>query len=183
MEFLSALWMPIVVSAVFVWIASFFMHMVLPHHKKDWGGLPDEAKFNSALEGVPAGQYMFPYGTMEDQKNPEFQAKMTAGPCGTLTVWPGPVNMGRNLVLTLLYYVVVGVFAAYVAWNGLFEGEPTYLSVFRMAGTVAFAAHGLGWMSHAIWYGWKGFWGDLFDAVVYALLTAGTFGWLWPNSP
>lgn len=181
MEFLSALWMPILVSAVFVWIASFFTHTVFPHHKKEWVGLPDEAKFSAALEGVPAGQYMFPFGTMEDQKNPEFQAKMKAGPCGTLTIWPGAVNMGRNLVLTLLYYMVVGLFAAYVAWHGLGEGEHPYLLVFRITGAVAFAAHGLGWMSHAIWYGWKGFWADLADGLLYALITGGTFGWLWPH--
>lgn len=181
MEFLSELWMPIVVSAVFVWIASFVTHMVLPHHKKEWVGLPDEAKFASALEGVPAGQYMFPFGTMEDQRSPEFQAKMKAGPCGTLTLWAGPVNMGRNLVLTLLFYVVVGVFAAYVAWHGLGAGEHPYRLVFRITGAVAFATYGLGWMSHAIWYGWKGFWADLFDGLLYALVTGGTFGWLWPH--
>lgn len=42
MEFLGELWLPIVVSAVFVWIASFFMHMVFPHHKKEFAGLQNE---------------------------------------------------------------------------------------------------------------------------------------------
>src|SRR5688572_24390371 len=146
--------MPILVSAAFVWIASALMHMVFPHHKSEWKGLPDEAKFNDALAGVPAGQYMFPWcGGMDHMKDPDYLAKVAKGPNGTLTIWAAPVNMGKNLLLTLLFYVLVGVFVAYLAWYSMGKGPHDYMHIFRIAGTAAFMAHGLGWMSHAIWYG------------------------------
>lgn len=181
MDFLSQFWLPIVVSAVFVWIASFLMHMVLPHHKGEWRGHPNEANLLSALEGVKPGQYMFPWGTMADMKSPEFAAKQKSVPNGTLVIWPGPVNMGRNLFLTLIFYLVVGVFVAYIAYHTL-PMDSEYLATFRITGTLAFAAHGLGWMPYMIWFGGKGFWTNLFDSIVYAGLTAGTFGWLWPQA-
>lgn len=86
MEFLSDLWMPILVSAVFVWIASFLMHMVLPFHKGDWKGLPDENRVAEALSGIPAGNYMLPHGTMADMKDPAFQERQRRGPNGTITI-------------------------------------------------------------------------------------------------
>ncbi len=178
MDFLAHLWMPILVSAVLVWIASFFMHMVFPHHKNEWKGHPDEAKLMTALEGVSPGQYMFPFGSMADMKDPEFVAKQRNGPNGTLTIWPGPVNMGRNLLLTFLFYTVVGVFVGYLGSHALQAGAP-YLKVFQVCGTAAFMAHGLGWISFMIWFGGRGFWANLFDSLVYACVTAGTFGWLW----
>jgi hypothetical protein len=88
--------------------------------------------------------------------------------------------MGRNLILTLLFYMVVGVFVAYIAHHTV-SVEAPYLETFRITGTVAFAAHGLGWIPFMIWFGGKGFWTNLFDSIVYAGLTAGTFGWLWPG--
>ncbi len=33
---LGSLWLPIVLSAVVVFFASWLMHMVLPHHWTDW---------------------------------------------------------------------------------------------------------------------------------------------------
>ena len=58
-----------------------------------------------------------------------------------------------------------------------------YLSVFRFAGTVAFAGYSLGLLQNSIWY--KRNWGTtargMIDGLVYGLLTAGVFGWLWPR--
>jgi hypothetical protein len=177
MEFLSEMWMPIVVSAVFVWIASSIIHMVLPHHKKEFAGHPDEEKLNAALEGVEPGQYMFPWGTMEDMKDPAYMEKQKKGPCGTLTIWPEPANFGRNLGMMLLFYLVVGVFVAYVASHSVAADAP-YLTMFRITGACAFMAHGLGWIPGMVWFGQKGFWTYSFDSVIYALVTAGVFGWL-----
>jgi hypothetical protein len=177
MEFLSEMWMPIVVSAVFVWIASSILHMVLPHHKKEIGGHPDEEKLVGALEGVEPGQYMFPWGTPEDMKNPEYQEKMNKGPCGMVTIWGGAPNMGRNLMLMIAFYLVVGVFVAYVASNAG-GADDSYRSMFRIAGASAFMAHGLGWIPVMVWFGTKGFWTYTFDSVIYALITGGVFGWL-----
>lgn len=181
MEFLSTLWMPILLSAVFVWIASFLTHMVLPHHKGEWKGLPDEAKAADAMAGVGAGRYMIPYGDMKDFKTPEFEEKMKRGPNGIVVIWPGPVNMGQNLVLTLLFYVLVGVIIAFLGSKAL-TGAEAYMDRFTFVAVAAFAAHGLGWMSYFIWYRIGSFVPNLFDAILYALVTAGTFAWLWPKA-
>jgi hypothetical protein len=123
MEFLSELWMPILVSGVIVWFASALMHMVLPHHKGEWKGLPNEEAVIGALKGVAPGQYTFPHCTdMSQMKDPAFIEKMKNNPNGTITIWTGQVNMGRNLLLSFVTYVVIGVFVAYVAWHAM-RGE------------------------------------------------------------
>ena len=179
MEFLSDLWLPIVLSAAIVWVASAIMHMVMPHHKSELAAVQDEGKLNEALSGLAPGQYVFPHGTMADMKNPEFIEKMKRGPNGVLTIWPGPASIGRNLGLMILFNLVVGVFVAYVGSHTVDPGAE-YLATFRVIGAMAFMAYGLGWIPQMVWFGGKGFWSYSFDALVYALLTAGTFGWLWP---
>ena len=51
-----------------------------------------------------------------------------------------------------------------------------------ITGTTGFLAYGLGAPLESIWKGQK--WGTslrfLIDGLVYGLLTAGVFGWLWP---
>lgn len=179
MEFLSALWMPILVSAVFVWIASFLCHMVLPLHKGEWQGLPNEEAVSGNLQSVKPGLYMFPFGTMAQMKDPDFMAKVQKGPNGLVIVWDSPVNMGKNLILTLAFYILVGIFVAYIGWHGM-SADATFMHKLRMTGAIAFAAHGLGWMSHFIWYRYGRFWPNFIDSVIYALVTGATFAWLWP---
>src|SRR6266851_8791731 len=41
---LSALWLPIVLSAVIVFVASSIMYMLLPYHRSDYRKLPEEDK-------------------------------------------------------------------------------------------------------------------------------------------
>lgn len=179
MEFLSELWLPIVVSAFLVWVTSFITHVLLPHHKSEWKGLPNEDDFSNLMRSTPAGKYMFPFGSMNDMKEAAFQEKMNRGPNGLLILWDGPVSMGRNLGLTLLFYLVVGVFVAYLGFHAI---EPTddYLARFRLCGTAALLAHGFGWISFFIWFRYGNFWPNFLDAVLYAGVTAGTFAWLWP---
>lgn len=90
--------------------------------------------------------------------------------------------MGGSLAQWFGYCIVVGVFAGYVASRALAPGAH-YLEVFRFVGTVAFVGYGLALMQNSIWY--KRNWGatlkSMFDALVYGLVTAGTFGWLWPS--
>ena len=182
MEFLSMLWMPILVSAVIIWLASAIMHMALPFHKGEYKGLPDEAKFNAALEGVAPGFYMFPWcGSMANMKDPDYLAKVEKGPNGFMSIVSGGVNFGKNLMLMLLYYLLVGTFVAYVGWYAMGRGGD-YLHVFRVTGAAAFLAYGLGHLPRTIWYRDPGFWAYLFDGIVYALLTAGVFAWLWPRA-
>jgi hypothetical protein len=186
MEFITYLWLPILLSSVFVFIASFFAWMVLPHHKGDWKSVPDEAGFLNSLRSlrIPAGQYMFPFcAGSAAMKDPEFQRRMKEGPNGSLIIWTGMPSMGRNLVLTFIFYLVVGVFVAYLTSLALPWGTD-YLKVFQVSGTAAILAYCFGSIPHAIWFGksLRSTIMDIIDGVVYGLLTAGTFGWLWPSA-
>lgn len=180
MDFLTQLWIPILVSAVVVWLASAIIHMVLPLHKNDYIALPDEAKAMSGLSGTPPGNYMFPFCTMAQMKEPAMMEKMKNGPTGVMTIWPGQVNMGKNLIMTVLFYIVVGVFVAFVTW----VAEPALkdkMAVFSMAMTLAFMSHGLGPLAHSIWFKTAGTWGYLIGSILYAVITGGVFSWLWPG--
>jgi hypothetical protein len=77
---------------------------------------------------------------------------------------------------------VVGVFAAYVAGRALPEGAH-YLAVFRFAGVTGFVAYALAGWQESIWYKrpWSVTLKNTFDGLLYGLVTAGTFGWLWPR--
>ncbi len=182
---LTALWIPILLSAVIVFIASSIMHMVLPYHRSDYKQLPDEDKVLAALRGagLKRGVYMFPYSTHKNMKSPEILEKQKQGPVGTLTVFPtGPVNMPKYLVQWFVYCVIIGLFTAYLTGRTVHPGAQ-YLAVFRVAGTVAFMAYGVGQLSNGIWAGqpWSNTIKHAIDGLIYGLLTAGTFGWLWPR--
>lgn len=183
---LTSLWAPILLSAVIVFVASAILHMVLPFHRKDWRGLPSEAQAMDALRAldIPPGDYMMPHGEGPSaMKDPAFIEKMKAGPVAIMTVMKsGPPSMSRELVQWFLYCVLVSVFAGYVASRAVGAGG-NYLEVFRFAGTSAFLAYGLRGWPESIWYKrrWATTLRDTIDGLVYALLTAGTFGWLWPG--
>ncbi len=181
-----ALWLPILLSAVFVFIASSIVHMALNYHAKDFNKVPDEDKMMDALRGfnLPAGEYFIPYTTSrQERSSPEFKAKMEKGPSAYLVMWgSGMTGMGSSLVQWFVFTVIVGIFAAYIAGRALGPGAP-YLSVFRFAGFTAFACYSVAQWSDAIWF--KRGWGRTFratvDGLIYGMLTAGTFGWLWPG--
>ena len=186
MVFLTSLWLPILLSAVFVFLASFVIHMVLPFHRSDYGKVPSEDDVMSALRkfAIAPGDYFLPNaGSPAAMKTPEYKKKVEAGPIVVMTViGPGAYAMGKRLLQWFLYTVVVGVFAGYIAGRTLAPGTP-YITVFRIAGTVAFAGYALGLWQNSIWYSkqWSTTVKSTFDGLVYALLTAGTFGWLWPR--
>ena len=182
---LSALWLPIVLSAVIVFVASSIIHMVLPYHKGDYLQLPDEDKVLAALRatGLKRGLYVFPFSTHKDMKLPATQEKYQQGPVGMMTILPvGPPAMPQYLIKWFVYCLLIGVFVAYLAAHTVASGTH-YLSVFRVVGTAAFLAYGLGTLSNGIWKGqpWSMVLKESFDGLVYGLLTAGTFGWLWPR--
>lgn len=182
---LGSLWLPILLSAVLVHLAGFILHAVLGHHWNDYSRLPDEDALMNALrqQGVGAGQFAFPRPpTRAGLKDPAFLEKMKQGPSGLLHMLAPEVGPSPGKLLThFIYCVVVGVFVAYLAASTLPAGEE-YLSVFRVVGTAALLAWSGGVFLHAIWYGWSwgAAWRHAFDGLVYALLTAGVFGWLWP---
>lgn len=179
------LWLPILLSAVLVFIASSVMHMVLKYHRNDFRRLPDEGAVIHALRplNIPRGTYAMPYaGSAEEMKSPEYQENLNAGPVAFLTVLPGgPISMGSNLAAWFGYALVVSIFAAYVAGRAVGPGA-AYLEVFRFVCTSAFLGYSLAVAQNSIWYARP--WGVtlkvMFDGLIYALLTAGVFGWLWP---
>jgi hypothetical protein len=183
---LSALWLPILLSAVIVFVASFVLHMLVPLHRNDYRPLPAEDDVMGALRAfnIPPGDYVFPRPASPSAMNaPEFVEKMKKGPVAVMTVMPsGPPSMGKNLAQWFAYCVLVSVFAAYIAGRSLGVGAH-YLEAFRFAGTVAFAIYGLYSLPQSIWF--QRSWGSTLryaiDGLVYGLLTAGTFGWLWPR--
>jgi hypothetical protein len=182
---LAALWLPIVLSAVFVFIASSIMHMLLPYHRSDYKPLPDEEKVTAALRsvGLTRGLYVFPFCTHKDMKSPAMAEKYKQGPVGTMTVAPsGPPAMPKFLAMWFIYCLVIGFFTAYLTGHTVAQGAH-YLAVFRVAGTAAFMSYGLANLSSGIWkmQPWSMTIKEVIDGLVYGLLTAGTFGWLWPR--
>jgi hypothetical protein len=182
---LAALWLPILLSAIIVFIASSVMHMVLPYHKGDYRQLPDEEKILSSLRpaGLKRGVYIFPYGTHKDMNTPAMLEKYKQGPVGVLTVFPsGPPVMPKFLGQWFAYCLIICFFVAYLTAHTVAPGAP-YRHVFRVAGTAAFMAYGLGTLSNGIWKGqpWGNVLKEVIDGLIYGLLTAGTFGWLWPH--
>ncbi len=126
MEFLAELWMPILVSAVCVFLVSSVLHMLLPIHKSDYGKLEREAELMASMreQGVQPGTYMFPNcDSMKDLESPEMVEKFKQGPVGWMTVMPsGPPSMGRPLLLWFLYTILLGVFLGYLSWMALEPG-------------------------------------------------------------
>ena len=176
---------PILLSAALVWVASALVWTVLPWHKKDYSKLPDErgTLANLAAQDLAAGQYMFPYTpTPESMKNEGVIEAYEKGAAGFMTVLPrGIPSMGRNMAISFAYYVVVGIVIAWVASLTLVPGAD-YMAVFRVTSVVAFLAYGAGTVPEAIWFGrpWSKISKGFGDALIYALLTGGSFGWLWP---
>ena len=186
MDFVTALWLPILVSGIFVWIASFIIWMLSPMHKGEWKELPDEKGFMGGLieMGVKPGQYMFPCSDDGKKlKDPEFQERMKRGPIGTMTVFPAATNMGKNMVLTLILYWVISLFVAYLGYHAITRDLP-YLERFRIAGTAAILGYVFGGISGDIWFGKpkRAIVTGIVDGAIYGLLTAGTFAWLWPTT-
>jgi hypothetical protein len=180
-----SLWLPILLSSVFVFLASSLVHMVFGYHANDLRKLPDEDATADALRklNIPDGTYALPRpSSPKDMNTPEFQEKIKRGPNALLTIWTGRTSMSTNLVQWFLYSVVVGIFAAYVSGRALQAGAH-YLAVFRFAGVTAFACYAIGGWSESIWYkrSWSVSLLNTLDGLLYALLTAGTFGWLWPR--
>jgi hypothetical protein len=182
----TSLWMPILLSAVLVFVVSSVIHMLTPLHWNDWRKLPKEDETQAALRplNIPPGDYALPSaGSPAGMKDAGFLDKMKKGPVMFLTVLPsGAPSMGSSLVQWFLYSVVVSFFAAYVGGRALGPAA-NYLSVFRFVGSAAFFCYAMGLPQNSIWY--RRNWGttikSMIDGLIYALLAAGTFGWLWPR--
>ena len=181
---IASLWLPIVLSAVIVFIASALVWMVLPHHKKEWTAFGNEEAVRAALRGASPGLYGVPFaGSREAMKDPAHAKKMEEGPVALVTVVPsGPHKMGGMMAQTFVFFLAVAGGAAYVASRTLDPGAE-YLAVFRVVGTTAWFAFGFGVIHDSIWFHkpWSSTVKHLADSLLYAVLMAGVFGWRWPD--
>lgn len=178
---IMTLWMPILVSAVVVFMAGAVIWMAMPWHKTDWSKTPDEEAIRGALKGTPPGQYTVPNCPDQAQyKAPDMQQKFIDGPQAFITVVPnGLPNMGPKLAMMFAYNLLVAVLCAYFVSRTVAPGAD-YLAVFRIAGAVAFVAYGVAYIQESVWFGrkWSATLKTFLDALIYGVLTGGIFGWL-----
>lgn len=195
------LWMPILVAAVAVWIASALAWMLLPHHKGDFKPLPNEDGMMDSVRrlSIPPGLYFFPH--MKDcnkmKNDPVAKEKFEKGPHGMLQVWPPDAfgKMGRNMALSFVFYVFVGVCVAYMATMGIphspaadlaavvgADRTGAFMDIFRFTGTAAIMAYCLATIPNDIWFGkpLRNMMTCLVDGVAYGIITGLIFAWLWP---
>lgn len=183
---LSALWLPILLASVMVFVASAVIHMAPLWHKNDFPRMPREEEVLKALRpfAIPPGDYFLPRpGARAEMRSPEFQEKLKNGPVAVMTVMPnGMFDMTRNLGQWFIFLLVVSFFVAYITGRALGVGAP-YLRVFQIAGATAFIGYSLALFELSIWFrrSWTLTLKGAFDGLIYACLTAGTFGWLWPR--
>ncbi|GAB4289848.1 MAG: hypothetical protein Kow0098_07970 [Ignavibacteriaceae bacterium] len=181
------LWLPILLSAAGVFIASSIIHMMLQYHKNDNKQLPNEDQIRNDLNkyNIPPGDYVVPYARdNKERQTPEFTEKMKQGPVIFMTVFPkGEIKMGKSFFLWFLYCIVIGIFAAYISGRAL-GPDAHYLAVFRFAGATAFVGYSLALWQDIIWYNRNvsAVIKSTIDGLIYALITAGFFGWLWPSA-
>jgi hypothetical protein len=186
MTSLFALWLPILVSAVLVFLASAVIHMAPLWHRNTYPQAPDEEGVRNALRplAIPPGEYMVPRAcSSEERKSPDYLRKLEQGPVLMMTVMPNRMpSMGKSLGLWFVYLLIVGWLAAYIASRAL-PPAAEYLQVFQMAGATAFIAYSVALIEMSIWYqrSWSMTVKALVDGLIYALLTGGVFGWLWPE--
>ncbi len=183
---ITSLWLPIVLSAVFVFIASSVIHMALGYHANDLRQAPNESALQEALRpfNLAPGDYGLPKpASASAMRDPAFIEKRQKGPVAFITVIPsGAPSMGPALGLWFVYSIVIAACAAYVAGRALGTGA-TYPQVFRFAGTAAFLAYSMSLPQNSIWWGrnWSMTLKSMFDGLIYGALVGGTFGWLWPR--
>lgn len=186
---IASLWLPILLSAIFVFMASSVIHMVLSvWHKNDFRHVPDEDAAMSALGslGLEPGDYLFPHAgsSTEVMRSEAFLEKVNRGPIGILTIMPAKAwtNMAPQMTQWFVYAVVVAGVAAYVGTRTLGAGAE-YLHVFQITGTVAFSCYAMALPQRSIWWhqNWATTARSMLDGFVYACLTAGAFAWLWPQ--
>jgi hypothetical protein len=180
------LWLPVLLSAVIVFVVSSIIHMVLPYHKSDFKKLPSEDGVMDALRpfNIPPGEYVVPCpGSSQEMKDPAFIEKIEKGPAAFMTVLENKApSMTTSLIQWFVYCALVGFFAAYVSGRALGPGAD-YLAVFRFVGATAFIGYAVGLWQNSIWYkrAWSTTLKSTFDGFLYACFTAGVFGWLWPS--
>lgn len=186
MNALLALWLPILLSAVVVFVLSSLIHMVLKWHASDYNGFANEDAVRAAISaGRPApGRYVIPHcRDMKEMGSEAMQRKYREGPVGHITLGASGVpGMGKYLGLWFLWSLVVSVVAAYLASRLFGFNLGRAAAAAKMVGAVTFIAHGFGTVTESIWSlrPWSMSVKYLLDAALYAIGAALVFLWLWP---
>jgi hypothetical protein len=185
MGLLAQLWLPIVLSAVFVFIVSSILHMVLKFwHGTDGKGFSNEDEVGAAMRkgNATAGMYMIPYCKPETMKEPATQEKFKLGPVGVIFLrQPGAMNMGTFLGQWFVFCLLVSFLCALLSAHTVPPGAD-HKHVFHVIALAAFMGYGLGSIPNAIWWGhpWMSTIKHLIDGLIYGIVTGLTFCWLWP---
>ena len=183
--FLS-LWLPILLSAVVVFVISSLIHMVFKWHAGDYSALANEDAVRAAINaGNPKpGRYVVPHcKDMTDMGGEAMKRKYAEGPVGHFTLGPrGQPNMGKYLGQWFLLCLVVSVVAAFVVTQ-IFGIHPERArAASKLVGAVSFVAYGFGTLQESIWMmrPWSASAKYLLDSALYAVGSALVFYWLWP---
>jgi hypothetical protein len=184
MEPLLRLWLPILLSAIAVWIASAVVWMALPHHKNDFVALPDEDGFMDFVRksGIPPGNYGFPdFRDRESMNSPKTQKALEEGPVGHLSVWKTPLTMAGRMVATFFVYLVVSILIGYLTSVAVPGGAP-FSRVFQVAATAGVLAYCFSFIPNAVWFGsyTRTIVANVIDGVLYGVITGAIFAWRWP---
>jgi hypothetical protein len=184
MELLTPLWLPILLSAVAVWILSALVWMAMPHHKQDFIRLPDEDGFMDYVRqsGIKPGNYVFPdFRGREAMKSPKVEKALNDGPVGHLSLWPTPLTMGGKMVATFIVYLVASILIGYLTRVAL-PGAAPFAKVFQVAGTAGILAYCFSFIPNAVWFGSyrRTIVANIIDGIVYGLITGAIFAWRWP---
>ncbi len=177
-----SLTLPIVLSAVALFFASFLSWMVLKLHEKDWSKLKNEDELMEALKKceIPEGSYMFPCaGSQAEMQSEAFQQRYAAGPRGILTILPR-TNFGQNLALNFTFFLAASFGLGLLA-SMAFQRGAADVSVFAFVFVAAYMTFLTAMVPQAIWFRAR-IVGHVIESAAYAAVTAVVFTLLWPGA-
>lgn len=186
MEEISAISLPILLSGIAVFMASFLAWVVIGHHKRDWSELPEEEATIDLLQksGTKAGQYAFPMLRTEKHMADESKLqRLESGPWGTVNVWARPASLSRNLLQSFVFYLTTSLFVGYLGTLSLDPGA-SFSRVFQVTGTAGILAYAFGGIPNAIWFGthFRTALMDVIDGICFGLITGLIFASMWPDA-
>ncbi len=187
MSAIVSLWMPILATAVLIFIASSLIHMVFKWHNADYKKLANEDDVRAVIRAGSAapGQYVIPHCTdMKDMGGDDTKKKFVEGPVAFMTVRKSGVpEMGPCLTQWFLFCLLVAAVAGCVAAGAVGFGANGHQAG-HVVGMMSLLAYGGGSLQMGIWFGkpWGSVAKDLLDSLIYAVISALVFMWLWPAS-
>lgn len=183
---LMSLWLPILLSGVFAWLASALIHMVIKYHNSDYKQIKQEQEVAVALRQSddPPGLYSTPYcSDMKEMNDPAVEQRFQEGPVAMITIMEkGMPPMGKLLGQQFIFFLLGAVLIAYIAAMALPTGAES-MHIFHVVFVTAFAIYAWASVPYSIWFGhpWLNTFKYFIDAIIYAAVIGATFVWLWPE--